>query len=258
MKPHRLPVFAFLVPVTACSWRQVPAKDFATPGENGPRIERLSPSDRFSTPIEAPVCGIDISPYLESGETVLDRRCRFGYEHLLTDRALLRVDTETITEGKLTLRLQVTRTDMLWLRPQGLAAWQPTETEVFVLTKDGNLIRLPHQDPGPTVASYSLGFDTSTMGRDSMAYQSGILFLAPHGMHAMAMTFGEERRIMLLHLRSSLPDAGFFHKGTVLVYGKPGVEETEVQTTGGLDGLHFRTTKRLTDRAAKPVPAVRR
>jgi hypothetical protein len=239
---------SFLLPlVTACAARTahaLPARDSS--------YQRIMDDAREYGRILAPkpvrelkrrTCGSGLEGVLQPGEIVIESKCRFGHEYVLTDRSLLRVYREQISEGNLTLNLQVTRMDMDGLNARGVADWEPAEDSVFVLTKDKLLVRLPNEGMGDTVPAYPLGFDTASLGRYSMAYQSGILFIAPRGMHALAMTFDGERKTTILQLHSAHKDAGFFYRGNTLIYGKPGVEETAVMPGAGPESLHFVRTK---------------
>jgi hypothetical protein len=237
---------AFLLPlVTSFTANALPARDsaFERIRDEARAYEHKVFAPKHARELKRRTCGNGLDEMLQPGERVIESKCRFGNEFVLTDRSLLRVYREPITEGNLTLNLQVTRMDMKDLNAGGVADWEPTEDSVFVLTKDRMLIRIPNEGMGETVPAYPLSFDTSSLGRYSMAYQSGILFIAPRGMHALAMTFEGARKIAILQLRSPHKDAGFFFRGSTLIYGKPGVEETAVLAEGGLDSLRYVKTK---------------
>jgi hypothetical protein len=186
-------------------------------------------------------CGAGMEAYLKKGERISEVRCRFGLEYVMTDRSLLIVDRRQETEGGITLNTHFSRTDMSTLNALGIADWEPTEDSVLVLTRKSTLVRLPNEGMGDTVPVYRLGFDTSKLGRSSMTYHSGTLFIAPRGQYVVAMTFQGKAQTTLLALRSSLPDAGFFYRGERLIFGKAGVEETEIIARG--DRIMFGRTK---------------
>jgi len=194
-----------------------------------------------------PACGSGIESLLQPGETVRQSVCRFGRDYVMTDSSLLIVTRvrEEFTFDPIALAMHASRTDMRGLSAQGIADWEPGEDSVFVLTKnDRTLTVIPNEDMGDTIPAYTMPFSTATLRSDSMAYQSGILFIAPREGEVAAFSFSGGVQSRTLPLRSRLPDAGFFMRGGMLVFGKAGVEETEIRVEGN-DITRIRLIKRL-------------
>lgn len=161
--------------------------------------------------------------------------CRFGRDYVMTNTSLLIVTrpAPSMTFDPIVLSLHATRTDMGPMRSQGIADWEPSEDSVFILTKsDRTLTRLPNEGMDATVPAFTMPFDTTMLGRESMVYYSGFLFIAPRGGDVAVFSFGGGIRSGTIPLRSRQRDAGFFMKENRLFFGKAGVEETEIMVDG--------------------------
>jgi hypothetical protein len=194
-----------------------------------------------------PACGSGIESILQPGEAVRQAVCRFGRDYVMTDNSLLIVTRarESFTFEPISLAMHATRTDMREYQAQGIADWEPGENSVFVLTRnDRTLTRIPNEDMGDTVPAYTMPFDTSVLGSESMVYYSGFLFIAPRDAPVMAFSFTGGVESRNLPLRSQLEDAGFFTRGNMLIFGKAGVEETEIRVEGS-DVKSIRLIKRI-------------
>ncbi len=195
----------------------------------------------------APVCGSGIESLLQPGETIRQSVCRFGRDYVMTDSSLLIVTRvrETFTFDPIALAMHASRTDMRGLSAEGIADWEPGEDSVFVLTKnDRTLTVIPNENMGDTIPAYTMPFSTASLRSDSMVYQSGILFIAPREGEVAAFSFSGGVQSRTLPLSSRLPDAGFFMRGGMLVFGKAGVEETEIRVEGN-DIMRIRLIKRM-------------
>jgi hypothetical protein len=221
---------AFSLPlIAACHAHAVPARD-TTPIEAAREAQEAPRTGKTG-----PACGTGLEGVLQPGENVLEAVCRFGREYVMTDASLLIVTrpSPTLTFDPIVLSMHASRTDMQQMREQGIADWEPSEDSVFILTKnDRTLTRLPNEGMGATVPAYTMPFDTSMLGSDSMVYYSGFLFIAPRGGEVTVFSFGEDVRSGTLPLRSRYDDAGFFMRQDKLIFGKAGLEETEIRVNG--------------------------
>lgn len=195
-------------------------------------------------PARAPIpCGSGVDVILRPAENVEETVCRFGREYVMTDSSLLIVTREQqqpFSFEPISLSMHASRTEMAEYRAQGIADWEPAEDSIFILTRnDRMLTRIPNEGMGGTVPAYTMPFDTSSLGRDSMVYRSGVLLIAPRQGSVVAMSFQGGFRSRTLPLRSGLDDAGFFVRGNALFFGKSGVEETEIRlpTAGSATAL---------------------
>jgi hypothetical protein len=235
-KPNQIKRLAYaftlaLPLIAACGVRTVSAREGLTSAVASSII-----APRPAREAKAPPCASDIGGILQPGERVTGTVCRFGRDYVMTTTSLLMIrrQAEEMTFDPISLRMRVTRTDMRDILSQGIADWEPSEDSVFVLTRaDKLLTRLPNEGMGDTVPVYEMPFETSMLGSDSMVYHSGFLFIAPQGANVLVFSFsGESTGQERLNLRSELPDAGFFMREGRLIFGRSGVEETEIRVDG--------------------------
>ena len=190
-------------------------------------------------------CGMDFRHLLWEGEIVREVRCAFDRQYIFTNKSLLVVEHfpesgERKEDVSVSLSSTCTRTDMKGMIAKGIVDWEPTEDAVLVLTRaDSRLYVLPNEDYGETIPAYQLHSDVSRVTRDRMVYHSKILFIAASQSIIYAMSFQEGYKTVLLSLRSS-EDAGFFMRKGILLFGKAGVEETEIRVEGGIDNIRLK------------------
>ncbi len=234
LKPQKIRKLAYALALSmpllaACHAHAIPPRETAP--LQAARETRQEPQERN----DSPACGSGLEGVLQPNETVLEAVCRYGREYVMTDASLLIVTRvpQTFTFDPIVLSMHASRTDMGQMREQGIADWEPSEDSVFILTKnDRTLTRLPNEGMGDTVPAYTMPFDTSMLGSESMVYYSGFLFIAPRGGDVMVFSFGDEVQSGTLRLRSRYDDAGFFMRQDKLIFGKAGLEETEIRVNG--------------------------
>ncbi|MFH0884865.1 MAG: hypothetical protein V1861_04095 [Candidatus Micrarchaeota archaeon] len=250
-KPQKIRKLAFALTfslplLAACGAHATSLKSGSTLPAQPVVQARLQERQRPTRPA-GPACGSGLESLLQPGETIRQTVCRFGRDYVMTNTSLLIVTRtrESISFEPISLAMYATRTDMGQLQEQGIADWEPSEDSVFVLTKNDRLLtRLPNEGMGDTVPAYTMPFDTSALGSESMVYYSGFLFIAPRGANVMALSFDGGFQSRSLPLRSQLADAGFFTRSNTLIFGKAGVEETEMRVEGtGINSI--RTIRRI-------------
>ena len=223
-----------------------PRPTAAASGNTATASGRTTERQRPARPA-GPACGSGIESLLQPGETVRQSVCRFGRDYVMTGTSLLIVTRtrESFTFDPISLAMHASRTDMREYQAQGIADWEPGEDSVFILTRnDRTLTRIPNENMGDTVPAYTMPFDTTMLGSESMVYYSGFLFIAPRGADVMVFSFDGGLGSGSLPLRSQLEDAGFFTRGNMLIFGKAGVEETEIRVDGR-DIKNIRLIKRM-------------
>jgi len=241
-KPQRIRKLAYALALSlpligACHAHAGPA------AETVPAAHAILSHESVRPRARGPACGSGLESILHDGELVLEAVCRFGREYVMTDESLLIVTRPppAMTFDPISLSMHASRTDMAQMRGQGIVDWEPSEDSVFVLTRnDRTLTRLPNEGMGATVPAYTMPFDTSMLGSDSMVYYSGFLFIAPRGGDVMAFSFREGVQSGTIPLRSNRQDAGFFMKENRLIFGVSGIEETEIRANGsGMKGIEL-------------------
>jgi hypothetical protein len=229
--------------IAACGARTVSARE----GLASAVASSLIAPRQAAREARAPPCGSDIESLLQPGELVTGTVCRFGRDYVMTTTSLLMIrrQAEEMTFDPISLRMRVTRTDMRDMIRQNIADWEPSEDSVFVLTRDDRLLtRLPNEGMGDTVPVFEMPFDTSALRSDSMVYFSRFLFIAPQNADVVAFSFTGAPSSHNLPLRSEHRDAGFFMRDGMLIFGKAGIEETEIRVEGP-DVSDIKMIKRL-------------
>jgi hypothetical protein len=185
-----------------------------------------APQARIEPQLER-ACRPDVRDILREGERVRESVCRHGKEFVLTNTSLLIIERNPASDlyvEDISLRMHFSRTEMADIYARGLVDWEAGRSACFFLTADRSLTVYPNAEMGESVPSYTLDFDTRSLGRNSMVYHSGFIFIAAPGQNVIVM--GEEGLSRSLEHRVGRGH-GFYTRNGRLFLGK-GREEREI------------------------------
>lgn len=225
--------FALIAPLmAACAAHAAPVPQHPARAE---AIAARTPAKRaVRDERDGPACGADLDAVLRPGERVVEAVCRHGREFVLTGDSLLIV---TRAEGRefsfeaLSPVMHASRTDMEPYLSRGLLAWEPSETDVYVLTGDRVITVLPNEGMGDSVSAYTMWFDVAGITRKRMVYFAGALFVAPMNGGAVALTLSDDIWAQGLGIGPGSAEDGFSVRKRRLFFGSGG-NEAEIKAVG--------------------------
>jgi hypothetical protein len=172
-------------------------------------------------------CRPDVRGILRPGEVARESVCRYGREFVLTSTSMLIIERNSASDlnvDDISLRMHFSRTDMADIYARGLVDWEAGRSACFFLTADRGLVIYPNSEMGETVTSYTLDFETRSLGRNNMVYHSGFVFIAPPGREVLALGEDGDSRVLG---QVAAAGHGFYTRGGRLFLGK-GRQEREI------------------------------